>query len=248
MKRLLLAAALVLAAASCAQKPLDVYVPKGSMEFAGNGFDCFTLGADVHLYITPAEENLSMWSVLAVAPIRKETENIIAGLDMELTLLDDKGLHVRSGFKLEAEDLENLVPVYNSDRAVEKTVVFSAPAPEGPGRQLFTYKQAKGIIKACKNLRLSINAEQMEPVEEEVKPEDQPYTVPWLCKRYGVNNLVYQYDKAVRNGNRRRANDLEAQLFNIEKKVKNDASLPEGLRKRFVDYVEKKIDDIDDKY
>ena len=37
-------------------------------------------------------------------------------------------------------------------------------------------------------------------------------------------------------------------MWEIEKKVKADRSLPESLRKRFVEYIENREDQIEDKY
>ncbi|MBQ9410607.1 MAG: hypothetical protein IJU21_03245 [Bacteroidales bacterium] len=245
MKKLLTAAISALALFSCAQKPQDIFIPKGTMEFAGNGFDTFSLGADVRVYMSPDQDNPKLWNIQAVVPVRKETEAIISALDMELVLHDDKGIRVRDSFSLMAEDMENLVPVFNSAPSVEKTVVFSVPEVDG-GKKRFPYKQAKAMIEATKGARLSINAEEIE-VEEE-KPEDIPNTLPWLIKRTGVGGLLYQYGNAVKKKDLRKAGDIESKIYKIEKDVKNNDRYPESLRKRFIDYVENKIEDIDDKH
>ena len=243
MKKLIIAAAVLLGIAACTQKPVEILLPKGNVEFVGNGFETFTLGADIRLYTSPSEENAKLWNIQAVVPVRKETEDIITGLDMELTLLDDKGIRLRDSFSLVAEDVENLVPVFNSAPSMEKTLVFSVP-DEG-GRKAFPYKQAKAMLEGAKNARLAINVEQ---ISAEVPEEEIPGTFKWLCKQTGVNGLLYQYEKAVKAGDNRKANDIEAKLWNIEKSVKNNDKYSENLRKTFVDYVEKKIENIDDKY
>ena len=134
------------------------------MEFAGNGFDSFSLGADVRVYMAPDQDNPKLWNIQAVVPVRKETEAIISALDMELVLLDDKGIRVRDSFSLMAEDMENLVPVFNSAPSVEKTVVFSVPEIDG-GKKSFPYKQAKAMLEPTKGARLSINLEEIEAEE-----------------------------------------------------------------------------------
>lgn len=248
MKKLIIAAlAAALALFSCAKKPQEVLLPKANMEFAGNGFDSFSLGADIRVYMTPDQDDPKSWNIQAVIPVRKETEDILSALEMELSLLDDKGIRVRDSFALQAEEMENLVPVFNSASAVEKTVVFSVPEVDG-SKKRFPYKQAKAMIEATKGARLSVNAETVVVEEAPTKPEDQPYTVPWLCKRTGTYGLLSQYETAVRKKDNRKANDIEAKLWAIEKQVKNNDSYPESLRKRFVEYVDKRIDTIDDKY
>lgn len=252
MKKLFLAAVLVAVAACSGKQPVDVYVPKGNMEFAGNGFDTFSLGADVHLYMSPSEADASQWVVQAVVPVKKETEAIISGLTMDMTLLDDNRIRVRDSFVLQAEDVENLVPVFNSGTTVEKILVFSVP--EDGGKKVFPYKQAKAMLEAAKSIRLSINVETMvpEPVAvaaaEEAADEPAPYTFKWLCKRYNVGTIIGRYEKAVRTGNKRMANEIEAELYAIEKQAKEDARVSDDVKKRFVSYIEDKIEAIDDKY
>jgi hypothetical protein len=140
--------------------------------------------------------------------------------------------------------MENWVPVFNSAPAMEKTMVFSVPEVDGTKKR-FPYKQAKAMLEATKGGRLSINAETF---VEEVKPEDVPNTLPWLLSKTGANSLLGQYESAVRRKEYRKANDLEAKLFAKEKDVKENKNLPESLRKSFVNYVEKRIETIDDKY
>ncbi len=228
---------------ACAGKdPVDIYVPKSQTELAGNGFESFTLGADVHLYMSQDPENSKLWSVQAVVPVKKESESTLLSADMEIVLLDENGIRVRDSYSLTAEDLESIVPVFNSDVAVEKSLVFSVQ--DDNQRKLFPYKQAKSMLDATKGIRLSINVEE----EAAAKPEDIPNTFPWLCKRTNVNGLLAQYERAVRKKDNRKANDIEAKIWEVEKKVKNDDKLPKALRERFINYVENRIDKIDDKY
>lgn len=245
MKKLLSAIFAALALSSCVKAPADIYIPKGTMEFAGNGFEAFSLGADVRVYMSPDQDNPKMWNIQAAVPVRKETESIISALDMELALLDDKGIRVRDSFSLMAEEMENWVPVFNSATAVEKTMVFSVPETDG-GKKQFSYKQAKAMLEATKGARLSINLEEIVP--EETLPEDIPYTLPWLLKKTGVNGLLYQYSSALKKRDLRKAGDIENKIYKIEKDVKANDNYPESLRKSFWNYVENKIEDIDDKH
>ena len=50
MKRILLLVAAAAVLAACGNnEPTELYVPKGTVEFAGNAFSSFSLGADVKL-------------------------------------------------------------------------------------------------------------------------------------------------------------------------------------------------------
>ena len=52
----------------------------------------------------------------------------------------------------------------------------------------------------------------------------------------------------LKNGNSKRAKQIEDQLWTIEKKVKNDYAVPAWLRDQFVDYIEDREDAIEDKW
>ena len=253
MKRILAFAALAMVAAACANnEPTELYVPKGTVEFAGNGFSSFSLGADVKLYTAQSPEKSSDWTVQAVVPIRKETESQLESLDVKLIPLDDRSIRVRDGFVLKGEDLESLVPVYNAGKSVERTVVFSV----ADGKKYFTKKEADEIIAKTKGVRMDFNAEEMvavgKPADKGKKNEEvaldadeKPRTVDALCRKYGVYGMLSQYEKLLKNKDKKAAKKVEDKLWSIEKMVKNDTSLPQSLRDSFKDYVEDKEDEIE---
>ena len=253
MKKLLLLSTIAVLVAACANNaPSELYGPKGTVEFAGNAFSSFSLGADVKLYTAPSPSNSSEWTVQAVVPVRKETDIQLEDLQINLVPLDDRSIRVRDGFVLVGEDLQNLVPVYNAGNGVERTIVFSAE----DGKKYFTKKEADAIIAKTKGVRMDFNAE--EKVEEAAKPAkkaeakqavpDTPRTVDDLCRKYGVYGLLAKYENLIKNKEKKAAKKVEDQLWEIEKKVKADNSLPENLRKSFKDYVEDKEDEIEKRY
>lgn len=255
MKKLLLISAIVVLAAACANnEPSELYVPKGTVEFAGNAFSSFSLGADVKLYTAPSPSNASQWTVQAVVPVRKETDTQLEELQINLVPLDDRNIRVRDGFVLVGEDLQSLVPVYNAGNRVERTIVFSAEE----GNKYFTKKEADAIIAKTKGVRMDFNAE--EKMAEAAKPAkkaeakakdaipEPPRTVDDLCRKYGVYGLLAKYENLIKNKEKKAAKKVEDQLWEIEKKVKADNSLPESLRKSFKDYVENKEDEIEKRY
>ena len=255
MKRVLFLAALVcLTLAACnQQKSAELYIPKNTVEFAGNAFTSFSLGADVKLYSAPDPDNASKYAIHAVVPVRKEMQGAIPDLSINLTPLDDRSIRVREGLVLEGEDLVNLVPVYNASSNVERTIVFSVPAGPDGSKKLFSAKEAAELLKNTKGVRMDFNiSNAAAPVVQ--KPaaapaqEEYPMTLDGLCRKYGVYGLLARYNNALRDGNKKGAKRIEDQLWDIEKKVKADPSVPKWLQDRFKDYVEDKEDEIEDRY
>lgn len=239
-----------LAWACGSDKPAELYVPKNTVEFAGNAFTSFSLGADVKLYTSQNPDASKEWTVQAVIPVRKEVKGAIDGLSINLVPLDERGIRIRDGFVLEGEDLANLVPVYNSADNIERTIVFSV-AQDGV-KKYFTKKEAEKLLANTKGVRMDFNVISGNGTAPSVQaapaqPEN-PNTLDGLCKKYGVYGLLGQYEAALRNDNSRRAKQIEDQLWSIEKKVKNDGSVPSWLRDRFVEYIEDREDQIEDRY
>ena len=227
MKRFALLAVLAaVMTAACSQAPEERYIPKGNMEFAGNGFTAFSLGADVKLYISQNQDDASLWNVQAVVPIRKELDATLGGLSMDMVLLDDKGIRVREGFVLEAEGMPNLMPVYNSGPSVEKTVVFSVPDGQ---KKDFSKKEAQALLKKVSKVQVNINMEEAIIEPEVVKPvfPSNP-TVTNLVQYYGINGILKEYERAYRAKNKPRVKQIQARLDKIYEQI---AKHPKGGRK-----------------
>ena len=251
MKRFFFLAAVAVAVCSCDSKqPTELYIPKSTVEFAGNAFTAFSLGSDVKMYTEQNPDNKSQWMVQAVVPIRKETQAKISGLEITLTPVDDRSIRVRDGFVMHGEDLGNLVPVFNSADGVERTVAFSVR--EGGAKKYFSYDEAKDLVSKTKGVRIDFVVPEplpeAAPAAKVEKPKPDPNTLDGLCRIYGIYGMLAQYEKAIKNGEKKRAKKIEDQLWEIEKSVKNDSSIPSSLRKRFVDYIEDKEDEIEDRY
>ena len=267
----LLIVAAVLVCGCSSDKPEECYIPKNTVEFAGNAFSSFSLGADVKLYTAQNPENNSQWTIQAVVPVRKEVSTPIEDLSINLVMLDDRGVRVRDGFVLQAEDLQNLLPVYNASENVERVIVFSIPEED---KKYLTSSEVSQLLEKTKGVRMDFNvfstpenipeAAPQAPttvvvetpagtVKAVAKPEppapkEYPMTVDGLCRKYGVYGLLSQYEKALRNRNKSAAKRIEDQLWSIEKRVKANNSIPERLRDSFVRYIENKEDDIEDRY
>ena len=243
MKKLILAAAAALALAACSTTPAEVYIPKGQVEYAGNAFTAFSLGSDVRIYTSQNPDNKSQWVIQCVVPIRKETEDKLLDLSIDLIPLDDKGLRARDAFVLHGEDLRSMVPVYNSDSFVERTIVFSVS--EGGRKKYFKAKEANALVQSVKGVRMDFNA----TVEEAAPAPAVAYNpVDPICRKYGVYAKLNAFDAALRRKDKKGAQNIENDLWKIEKQVKADGSINQDNRERFVKYVEDKLDKIRDKY
>lgn len=270
--------ALLLTYACSSSQPEDCFIPKNAVEFAGNAFSSFSLGADVKLYTVQNPENSSQWTIQAVVPVRKVVSTPIDELSIDLVMLDDRGLRVRDGLVLQAEDMPNLLPVFNAGENMERAIVFSIP---DEAKKYLSASDVSQLLNETKGVRMNFNVlTPPEPspateVETSVAPEPSPakvaatpaapekkaveapkapakpefpMTLDGLCRKHGVYGLLSQYEQALSNRNRSRAKQIEDHLWSIEKRVRADNSISERLRDSFVRYIEDKEDDIEDRY
>lgn len=63
--------------------------------------------------------------------------------------------------------------------------------------------------------------------------------------KYGIYGMLSQYERLLKKGERIKAKKLEDKMYEIEKKVSADKSIPKNLRERFVSYIENKEDEIE---
>lgn len=255
-------AALVMCACS-SNEPKEIYIPKNNVEFAGNAFSSFSLGADIKLYTVQNPEDKNLWTIQAVVPVRKEIATPINELSINVIMLDDNGVRVRDELVLSGEDIPNLLPVYNGGQNIERTIVFSIFDKE---KKYLPANEAKELLEKTKGVRMDFNIIEapvsVSPIESETAPAEAekvvetkpstpteyPMTLDGLCRKYGVYGLLSRYDNALKNGDKSRAKRIEDQLWTIEKSVKANRSVPESLREKFVKYVEDREDAIEDRY
>lgn len=254
MKKVLLLLAVLVLVASCAteKKPLEVQIPKQNVELTGNGFQIFRLGADLKLVAAQNPDKSDEWMIRGSVPLLKESEDQLTETAIDLNLLDENGMKVRDGFVLTAEDLVNLIPKYNAEKSVEKNIVFSAA--EG-SRKYFSYKEASDLLNSVKSVAMNVNVVQQQPevaveqVAAEKKAEKkEPVTFKSLMSKYGIFGKLSQYDKALKDKDKKKAKKIEDELYAICKKVKADPSVPESVYQQFRKYIEDEEDRIEDKY
>ena len=243
MKRILIILAAALALQACSSTPKEAFFDKSSVEFTGNAFSDFSLNDNVNVFLAQNPEDKSKWSIQATVPVKKVSEGTIDSLAIEIVPVDDKGIKVREDLCLQAQDLANIVPVFNSGDSTAKTLVFRSDKE-------FSSKDAEAIMAKAKNLTMTFNKLQSQQAiaEEEAEKNKEIPTLNSLCEEYGIYGMLAQYERHLKKGDKRAAKRVEDRMWEIEKKVKADRSLPESLRKRFVEYIENREDQIEDKY
>ncbi len=246
---ILMALALLSGCSMLGKKPVEKLVPKSDVELTGNGFQIFRLGSDLKLVMVQSPDNTADWMIRATVPLMNVSENPLGPIDINVNLLDESGMKVRDGFVLVAEDMIDLIPKYNAEKNVEKNIVFSASEDS---RKYFTYKEAADMIARTKSIAMNVNQLKTEAeVIAEQKAEQkkkEPLTLNSLLEKHGVYGLLSQYDKLLRNKEKKKAKQVEDRLYAICKQVKADPNVPSNLADRFRDYIEDKEDEIEDKY
>lgn len=270
--------AILLACACSSDQPKELVIPKNAVEFAGNAFSSFGIGADVKLYAVQNPDNNSQWTIQAVVPVRKVNSTPLEELSIDLVPLDDRGVRVRDGLVLQGEDLPNLLPVYNASENVERVILFSIPAKE---KKYLASDKVSQLLEKTKKVRMDFNAlsspepspeteaaqpaipekEVVQPTEKPAAPvkpvvkapeapakPEFPMTLDGLCRKYGIYGMLSQYENALSRRDRSGAKKIEDHLWSIEKRVRADKSIPERLRDGFVRYIEDKEDEIEDRY
>ena len=105
------------------------------------------------------------------------------------------------------------------------------------------------VINALKSKQTEVAEEIAEKeVEAKKKKEQEKPTLNSLCEKYGIYGMLSKYEKLRKEKKKKEAKKVEDQMWEIEKKVRADNSLPESLRKRFVEYIENREDEIEKKY
>ena len=248
MKKIFLFVISLLLLAACAEKPVESVISQDAVTITGNGFSDFVLGGDAKLMMVPQADNDKLWMVRATVPLQKVGEGEVDGMNLDLNLLDANGTKVREGFFLVGEDVDNMIPLINAGSTLDKPFVFVAAED---GRKDFSFKEAAELIGNTQSLSLNIHLfKSAAALEQEAAAEakDKPLTLNSLLEKHGVYWQLSQYDKALKDRDKKKAKQIEDKLYSICKQVKADPTVPESLSKKFRDYIETEEDRIEDKY
>ena len=86
------------------------------------------------------------------------------------------------------------------------------------------------------------------PQEEAAPVKEKTLTVDALCSQFGVYDLLSQYDRCLKDGDKKGARKIQNQFKQLGKQVKSNQTLPETLRESFKNYLEDKEEEIESRY
>ena len=143
--------------------------------------------------------------------------------------------------------------------AEESVPVEAEAEPASEPAQLLVQPQARQTVKEpvqpVEQPEESVEAEVEQPqesapevVEEAAPVQEAVVTVDALCQQFGVYELFSQYDRLLKDGDKKSAKKIEAQLTQLKKQIKADQTLPEKLRESFKNYIEDKQEEIGARY
>ena len=143
--------------------------------------------------------------------------------------------------------------------AEESVPVEAEAEPASEPAQLLVQPQARQTVKEpvqpVEQPEESVEAEveqtqeaAPETVEEAAPVQEAVVTVDALCQQFGVYDLFSQYDRLLKDGEKKSAKKIEAQLTLLKKQIKADQTLPEKLRESFRNYIEDKQEEIGARY
>lgn len=265
-----------LACACSSELPKEVNIQKEDVEYGGNAFLHFSLGEEVKLLTSQNSENPSQWTIQAVVPIHKVTDTPLEQLTIDIIPSDEEGARLRDGFALQCEDLPGLLPAINASKEVDLSIKFSVMDQKAKYMtsdelaQLLDHTKKLRMVFIAKTNEEPTAAPAKDvatpaaPAKTEAampaaknpatkKPETppaprEPMTLQGLFSRYNVHGMLSQYEQALKRGDKKGAKQIEDRLWEIEKRVKANQSIPEQLRSSFVSYIEKTEDEIEDRY
>lgn len=245
MKKLIILIASIALLSACSffgGAPKEKIVLKHNVEMTGNGFQLFALGADVKLVAVPDPDDAGEYIIKATVPLRKIDDKVkIKEMNIDLNFIDANAMKVRDGFYLVAQDLENILPMYNEGSGVERTIVF---VPADGAKDDFSAKEARDLFERTATLAMNVNL----PVPAKAEPAKGSSPLNDLLVKHNVYGRLAAYDRALRDKEKKRAKQIEDSLYETCNQVDKDPSVPKWLAEKFRDYIEDREDAIEDKY
>jgi len=151
-----------------------------------------------------------------------------------------------------------LVACANNNSSKKSKATEEIPVPveaEAEPEQEPVQQPAKKAVQPLVQQPEAVKADVEQPREsapeasEEVAPvQEAVVTVDALCQQFGVYDLFSQYDRFLKDGDKKNARKIESQLSQLKRQVKADKALPDKLRESFKNYVEDKQEEIGNRY
>ena len=229
-----------LAVCSCiGGKPQDVLIPVEAVETAGPAFNSIVIAGDAMVYADESPIDPKQLFLKASVPCVKASGARLFGVGMTLDLVDANGAKIISGF--EAEGLGDILPVLDAGEGVSRNILFVSSLP------LDKASAGRALDKAAR-LRVNVTGA---PVVDSARPAPDdapsgPPTLNTLIKKYNAWGLLAEYERALKLDNKNLRKAAEHKIKYAKERA--DKEYSDALSDKFDDWIEDRMDKIDDKY
>ncbi len=242
MKNYLLALSVaVLTVSGCifGGKKGDLVIPVESIETAGPAFNRIVIAGPASVFSSESPLDPKQLYIRASIPCVKAIGVRLAGLSMSVDLLDANGSIVLSG--LYAEGLADIIPVLEAGEGVSRTIIFVS-------EMALDKSSVKRALEKTSRLRVNVfglpgadlSADQDKPA-----PSGPP-TLNTLIRKYNAWWLLSEYERGVREDNKHIRKAAEHRISDAKNRA--DREFDDDLADQFDDWIDDRMDKIDDKY
>ena len=242
MKNYLLALSVaVLTVSGCifGGKKGDLVIPVESIETAGPAFNRIVIAGPASVFSSESPLDPKQLYIRASIPCVKAIGVRLAGLSMSVDLLDANGSIVLSG--LYAEGLADIIPVLEAGEGVSRTIIFVS-------EMALDKSSVKRALEKTSRLRVNVfglpgadlSADQDKPA-----PSGPP-TLNTLIHKYNAWWLLSEYERGVREDNKHIRKAAEHRISDAKNRA--DKEFDDDLADQFDDWIDDRMDKIDDKY
>ncbi|MBO7544991.1 MAG: hypothetical protein J6T02_05435 [Bacteroidales bacterium] len=242
MKKLLLALSLAaLCLSGCfGGKQESLTIPVEFIETAGPCFNRIVVAGGASVFSSESPLDPKQLYIKASIPVVKAMGVNLAGVAMTADLLDANGSIVLPG--LYAEGLADIIPILEAGEGVSRTIIFTSQSP-----------LEKDPVKRAldKTAKIRINLFGLPGAVPEMAPGAPgapagPPTLNTLIRKYNAWGMLAEYEKGVREDNKHIRKAAEHRIEAAKERA--DKEFNDDLADQFDDWIEDRMDKIDDKY
>ena len=222
-------------------KQEDLTIPVEAIETAGPAFNRIVVAGPGKVFSSESPLDPKQLYIRASVPCVKAIGVKLAGISMTVDLLDVNGSIVLPG--LYAEGLPDIIPVLEAGEGVSRTIIYVS-------EMAFDKATVKRAME--KTARLRINVFGLPGVEIgalDTTGKDAPAgppTLNTLIRKYNAWWLLSEYEKGVREDNKHIRKAAEHRIEAAKDRA--DREYNDDLADQFDDWIEDRMDRIDDKY
>ena len=242
MKNYLLALSVaVLTVSGCifGGKKGDLVIPVESIETAGPAFNRIVIAGPASVFSSESPLDPKQLYIRASIPCVKAIGVRLAGLSMSVDLLDANGSIVLSG--LYAEGLADIIPVLEAGEGVSRTIIFVS-------EMALDKSSVKRALEKTSRLRVNVfglPGADLSAGQDKPAPSGPP-TLNTLIRKYNAWWLLSEYERGVREDNKHIRKAAEHRISDAKNRA--DKEFDDDLADQFDDWIDDRMDKIDDKY